>query len=48
MGALSIFSGAQLLMLGIIGEYIGRAFLTVSGTPQSLTRSVIHLHRLLP
>lgn len=48
MGALSIFSGAQLLMLGIIGEYIGRAFLTVSGTPQSLTRSVIHLPPLLP
>jgi glycosyltransferase involved in cell wall biosynthesis len=40
MGALSVFSGAQLLMLGIIGEYVGRAFLTVSGFPQSLTRSV--------
>jgi undecaprenyl-phosphate 4-deoxy-4-formamido-L-arabinose transferase len=40
MGALAVFSGAQLLMLGITGEYVGRAFLTVSGKPQSLTRSI--------
>lgn len=40
MGALAVFSGAQLLMLGIIGEYLGRAFLTVSGKPQSLVRRV--------
>ena len=40
MGALAVFSGAQLLMLGIIGEYVGRAFLTVSGKPQSLVRDV--------
>jgi glycosyltransferase involved in cell wall biosynthesis len=42
MGALAVFNGAQLLMLGIIGEYVGRAFLTVSGKPQSLARSIIH------
>lgn len=42
MGALAVFSGAQLLMLGIIGEYVGRAFLTVSGKPQSLVRTMIH------
>lgn len=40
MGALAVFSGAQLLMLGIIGEYVGRAFMTVSGKPQSLVRKV--------
>ncbi|MBN8421283.1 MAG: glycosyltransferase family 2 protein [Verrucomicrobia bacterium] len=40
MGALAVFSGAQLLMLGLIGEYVGRAFLTVSGKPQSLVRSL--------
>jgi glycosyltransferase involved in cell wall biosynthesis len=45
MGALALFSGAQLLMLGIIGEYVGRAFMTVSGKPQSLVRSVT-FHRL--
>ena len=44
MGALATFSGAQLLMLGIIGEYIGRSYLTVSGKPQSLVRQV-HSHR---
>ena len=43
MGALAVFSGAQLLMLGIIGEYVGRAFLTVSGKPQSLVRDVHNL-----
>lgn len=41
MLAVTIFSGAQLLMLGLIGEYLGRAFLTVSGKPQSLVRSVV-------
>lgn len=40
MGALAIFSGAQLLMLGVIGEYVGRAFLTVAGRPQSLVREI--------
>jgi undecaprenyl-phosphate 4-deoxy-4-formamido-L-arabinose transferase len=41
MGVLSVFSGAQLLMLGIIGEYVGRAYMTVSGKPQSSVREVI-------
>ncbi|MCX6847328.1 MAG: glycosyltransferase family 2 protein [Verrucomicrobia bacterium] len=40
MGALAVFSGAQLLMLGLIGEYVGRAFLTVSGKPQTLVRTL--------
>jgi len=44
MGALAVFSGAQLLMLGIIGEYLGRAFLTISGKPQTLVRGVT-VHR---
>ena len=44
MGALAVFSGAQLLMLGIIGEDLGRAFLTVSGKPQTLVR-VVTVHR---
>ena len=41
MGALAVFSGAQLVMLGVIGEYVGRAYLTVSGRPQSHVRSVV-------
>lgn len=40
MVAVSLFSGAQLLILGVIGEYIGRTYLTVAGRPQSLVRSV--------
>ncbi len=44
MGVLALFGGAQLLMLGIIGEYVGRAYLSVSRKPQSLVRSVAVRH----
>jgi glycosyltransferase involved in cell wall biosynthesis len=40
MGALLVFSGAQLVILGLIGEYVGRMFLTVNRRPQSVVRSV--------
>lgn len=40
MGALLVFSGTQLVMLGLIGEYIGRMFLTINRRPQSVVRSV--------
>jgi undecaprenyl-phosphate 4-deoxy-4-formamido-L-arabinose transferase len=40
MGALLVFSGTQLVMLGLIGEYVGRMFLTVNQRPQSVVRSV--------
>jgi undecaprenyl-phosphate 4-deoxy-4-formamido-L-arabinose transferase len=40
MGAFLVFSGTQLVILGIIGEYVGRMFLTVNGRPQSVVRSV--------
>lgn len=40
MGALLVFSGTQLVMLGLIGEYVGRMFMTVNGRPQSIVRSV--------
>lgn len=38
MAAISIFSGSQLLILGLLGEYIGRIYLTLAGKPQSLVR----------
>jgi undecaprenyl-phosphate 4-deoxy-4-formamido-L-arabinose transferase len=44
MAMISIFSGGQLLMLGVIGEYVGRSYMTVSGKPQSLVRSVVTHH----
>jgi glycosyltransferase involved in cell wall biosynthesis len=40
MAALLIFSGAQLAMLGLIGEYIGRMFLTINQRPQAVVREV--------
>jgi undecaprenyl-phosphate 4-deoxy-4-formamido-L-arabinose transferase len=40
MAAVAIFSGAQLLMLGLIGEYIGRSYMTLSGKPQTVVRGV--------
>lgn len=41
MAALLIFSGAQLVMLGLIGEYVGRMFLTVNRRPQSVVREIL-------
>lgn len=41
MAALLIFSGTQLVLLGLIGEYIGRMFLTVNQRPQSVVREVL-------
>lgn len=40
MAALLVLSGTQLVILGLIGEYIGRMFLAVSRRPQSVVRSV--------
>ncbi len=33
-----IFAGAQLISLGLIGEYLGKLFLTDNGTPQFIIR----------
>jgi glycosyltransferase involved in cell wall biosynthesis len=41
MAALALFSGVQLVMLGVIGEYLGRMFLTINGRPQSVIREVV-------
>lgn len=41
MAALLVFGGAQLVLLGIIGEYIGRMFLTVNQRPQAVVREVM-------
>jgi glycosyltransferase involved in cell wall biosynthesis len=40
MATVLVFSGTQLAMLGLIGEYIGRMFLTVNQRPQSVVREV--------
>lgn len=41
MAALLVFSGTQLVLLGLIGEYIGRTFLTVNQRPQAIVREVV-------
>jgi undecaprenyl-phosphate 4-deoxy-4-formamido-L-arabinose transferase len=41
MSALLIFSGSQLVILGLIGEYVGRMFLTVNQRPQAIVREVV-------
>jgi undecaprenyl-phosphate 4-deoxy-4-formamido-L-arabinose transferase len=41
MAALLTFAGVQLVMLGVIGEYIGRTFLTVNQRPQSIVREIV-------
>lgn len=37
---ITTFSGIQLLMLGLIGEYLGRIFLTANRHPQAVAREV--------
>ncbi len=41
MVALLVFSGTQLVMLGLIGEYIGRMFIAINQRPQSVVREVL-------
>jgi undecaprenyl-phosphate 4-deoxy-4-formamido-L-arabinose transferase len=40
MAALLLFSGVQLMLLGVIGEYLGRTFLTINQRPQAVVRKV--------
>lgn len=41
MAALLVFSGTQLVMLGVIGEYIGRMFISINQRPQAVVREVV-------
>ena len=34
------FVGTEQILLGLVGEYLGRIYLTVSGKPQSTIRSI--------
>lgn len=46
--AILIFGGLQSMLIGVLGEYLGRVFLTVSGKPQSCVRSVQAIASLPP
>ena len=41
MATVLVFSGTQLIMLGLLGEYLGRLFLTVNQRPQAVVREVV-------
>jgi len=38
LACMALFSGVQFMVLGMIGEYLGRVFLTGSGQPQYIVR----------
>ena len=40
MAAVLLLSGVQMLILGILGEYLGRLYLTASRKPQSVIKEV--------
>jgi glycosyltransferase involved in cell wall biosynthesis len=42
MAAVLLLSGVQLLILGIVGEYLGRLYLTANRKPQSVVKEVMH------
>jgi undecaprenyl-phosphate 4-deoxy-4-formamido-L-arabinose transferase len=42
MATVLLLSGVQLLILGIIGEYLGRLYLTANQRPQSVVKEVRH------
>ena len=37
-----VYTGTQFLLLGLLGEYVGRAFLMLNGKPQSVVREIVH------
>jgi undecaprenyl-phosphate 4-deoxy-4-formamido-L-arabinose transferase len=41
MAALLVFSGTQLLVLGLVGEYLGRLYLTANKKPQFTVKEVV-------
>jgi undecaprenyl-phosphate 4-deoxy-4-formamido-L-arabinose transferase len=42
LASIVLFSGVQLIVMGMIGEYLGRAFLASSGQPQYVIRRIVH------
>src|ERR1700688_788396 len=48
MAAVLLLSGVQLVILGIVGEYLGRLYLTANKKPQSVVRSVKRAAPRLP
>jgi undecaprenyl-phosphate 4-deoxy-4-formamido-L-arabinose transferase len=38
LGSIVFFAGIQLMILGLVGEYLGRLYLDQTGTPQYVVR----------
>lgn len=45
MASLLFLTGTQLIMFGLMGEYIGRMFLTTNKRPQFVVRDVVNNHQ---
>ncbi len=45
LGSVVFFSGLQLMILGVVGEYLGRMYLGHTRTPQYIVRYAIPVHR---
>jgi hypothetical protein len=41
MVAVLLLSGIQLILIGVVGEYLGRVFLTANRKPQFLVRELM-------
>jgi glycosyltransferase involved in cell wall biosynthesis len=41
MTVMLLIAGVQFLILGVLGEYVGRAFLSANGKPQGVVREVV-------
>jgi undecaprenyl-phosphate 4-deoxy-4-formamido-L-arabinose transferase len=41
MAALLVFCGAQLILLGLVGEYLGRLYLTANKKPQFVVKQIV-------
>jgi undecaprenyl-phosphate 4-deoxy-4-formamido-L-arabinose transferase len=42
-----LFGGLNLLGIGLVGEYVGRLYLSSNGVPQYVTRKTINLEKVL-
>jgi glycosyltransferase involved in cell wall biosynthesis len=46
--AVLLLSGVQLMILGIVGEYLGRLYLTANRKPQSVVKTVVRADPAMP
>jgi glycosyltransferase involved in cell wall biosynthesis len=46
--AVLLLSGVQLMILGIVGEYLGRLYLTANRKPQSVVKTVVRTDPAMP